>query len=116
VGYKVHLSETCDDQLPRIITDVKTTLAPIADGEMTTPIHSAFQAKDLLPVEHLVDSGYLDAELLVTSQQSSGVNQVGPTRLDTASQARQAEGGFAAENFKVDWERKQATCPAGKTS
>jgi hypothetical protein len=43
VGYKVHLTETCDDQLPRIITEVKTTLAPIADGDMTTPIHTAFQ-------------------------------------------------------------------------
>ena len=95
---------------------MKTTLAPIADGDMTTPIHAALQAKDLLPGDHLVDTGYLDAELLVTSQQSFGVNLVGPTRLDTGWQTRQEEGGFAAENFKVDWERKQATCPAGKTN
>ncbi len=53
VGYKVHFSETCDEHLPRIITDVKTTLAPTADGAMTTPIHQALQAKDLLPKDHL---------------------------------------------------------------
>jgi transposase len=116
VGYKVHLTETCDDQLPRVITEVKTTLAPIADGRMIKPIHEALQSKDLLPVDHLVDTGYLDSELLVTSQQSFGVNLVGPTLLDTGWQARQTEGGFSAENFKVDWEQKQATCPAGKTN
>jgi len=116
IGYKVHLTETCDDQLPRIITEVKTTLAPIADGQMTTPIHEALQAKDLLPVDHLVDTGYLDAELLVASQETYGVSLVGPTRVDTGWQARQTEAGFAAEAFKVDWERQQATCPAGKTN
>src|SRR5512133_167658 len=116
VGYKAHLTETCEEQLPRIITAVQTTLAPIADGEMTTPIHAALQEKDLLPADHLVDTAYLDAELLVNSQETYGVNLVGPTRIDTGWQARQAEGGFAAENFAVDWERKQATCPAGKTS
>ncbi len=116
IGYKVHLTETCDDQLPRIITEVKTTLAPIADGQMTTPIHEALQAKDLLPVNHLVDTGYLDAELLVASQETYGVSLVGPTRVDTGWQARQTEAGFAAEAFKVDWERQQATCPAGKTN
>ena len=115
-GYKVHLTETCDDQLPRMITEVKTTLAPLADGQMITPIHESLQAKDLLPRDHLVDTGYIDAELLVTSQQSFGVNLVGPTRLDTGWQAREAKSGFAAEAFKVDWERQQATCPAGKTN
>ena len=116
VGYKVHLTETCDDHPPRVITEVKTTLAPIADGRMTTPIHEALKAKDLLPGDHLVDTGYVDAELFVISQQSFGVNLVGPTRLATSWQTRQPEGGFTAENFKVDWEQKQATCPAGKTS
>jgi len=116
VGYKVHVSETCDEQPPRIITNVKTTLAPIADGEMTTPIHQALQAKDLLPKYHLVDTAYLDAELLVNSQAEYDVNLVGPTRIDTGWQARQTEGGFSANNFVVDWIQQQATCPGGKTS
>ena len=106
VGYKVHLTETCDEQLPRIITTVKTTLATTDDGDMTTPIHEALQARDLLPADHLVDTAYIDAELLVSSQESYGVNLVGPTRIDTSWQARQVESGFAAENFKVDWEKQ----------
>jgi len=116
VGYKVHLTETCDEQLPRIITTVKTTLATTDDGDMTMPIHEALQTRDLLPADHLVDTAYIDAELLVSSQESYGVNLVGPTRIDTSWQARQVESGFAAENFKVDWEKQQATCPMGKTS
>lgn len=116
VGYKVHLTETCDDQSPRIITSVQTTLATTDDGKMTTPIHETLQARDLLPADHLVDTAYLDAELLVTSQQTYGVNLVGPTRINTSWQARQKESGFAAENFKVDWEKRQGICPAGKTN
>ena len=84
VGYKVHLTETCDEQLPRIITTVKTTLATTDDGDMTTPIHEALQTRDLLPADHLVDTAYIDAELLVSSQESYGVNLVGPTRIDTS--------------------------------
>jgi transposase len=45
-GVRVHLTESCDEALPRIITEVQTTLAPIADRAMTTPIHAALQAKD----------------------------------------------------------------------
>ena len=115
VGYKVHLTETCDDELPRLITHVETTAAPVDDGAMTTPIHAALKAKDLLPTTHSVDTGYIDAELLVTSTQKYGVDLVGPTRDDCHWQARAAEG-FAAADFAIDWERQQAICPAGHTS
>jgi transposase len=33
----------------------------------------------LLPEQHLVDAGYVDAELLVTSQREYQVGLVGPT-------------------------------------
>jgi transposase len=53
---------------------VETTLATTADGQVTTLIHAALQAQDLLPADHIVDTAYLDAELLVTGQQDYGVN------------------------------------------
>ncbi|MBI5034880.1 MAG: IS1182 family transposase [Chloroflexi bacterium] len=116
IGYKIHLTETCDADSPRIITQVETTLATTADGKMTTPIHQALQQKDLLPAAHLVDTGYLDAELLVTSQTEYGVNLVGPTRHDTGWQSHDGGNGFAATDFQIDWEKQQARCPAGKLS
>jgi transposase len=39
IGYKVHLTETCDEQLPLLITEVKTTLAP---SLLNTGTHPAF--------------------------------------------------------------------------
>jgi transposase len=115
VGYKVHLTETCDDNMPRLITHVETTPGPSDDGAVTPRIHEALEDRDLLPETHLVDTGYVDAELLVSSQRNYGIDLFAPTRLDYQWQA-QAQQGFEAANFKIDWERQQATCPSGKTS
>ena len=38
VGYKVHVTETCDDDLPHLITDVGTTIAPASDVDQLVPI------------------------------------------------------------------------------
>src|SRR5204863_6599542 len=67
-GYKVHLTETCDADGPNLITDVQTTPATTADVEVTSSVHTALAARELLPAEHFVDSAYPDAETLVQSQ------------------------------------------------
>ena len=115
VGYKVHLTETCDDDSPHLITHVETTPAPVADDATVPLIHEALQQRDLLPGVHLVDTGYVDAEELVSSQQQYGVDLFGPTREDYHWQAREGTG-FAADQFVVDWQQECATCPAGQTS
>jgi transposase len=112
VGYKVHLSETCEDDSPHLITHVATTSGPVADGDVTPLVHQALQEKDLLPAIHLVDTGYLDAELLATSQQEYGVDLLGPTRRDV----KHKQPGFAAQDFPIDWEQHHAICPEGHTS
>ena len=71
--------------------------------------------RDLLPAEHLVDAGYIDAGILVTSASVHHVEVIGPVRADTNWQARQGRG-FAAECFEIDWEAKCVTCPQGKRS
>jgi transposase len=115
IGYKVHLTESCDEDAPHLITNVETSAAPTADGAMTPEIHEALQNKDLLPEQHIVDTGYLDAHLLVDSREDFGVDLLGPTRPDYKWQARE-ETGFAAEHFVIDWDHEVATCPEGKTS
>jgi len=101
VGYKVHVTETCDDDLPHLITNVATTAGPTADGEVTPAIHAALKERDLLPSTHIVDTGFLDAALLVTSQADYGVALLGPTRGDYRWQARAGEG-FDAQHFRID--------------
>ena len=115
VGYKVHLTETCEDDAPNLITHVETTAAPTADGEVTPRVHRALLEQRLLPQVHIVDTGYLDAELLVTSRSEFGVHLLGPTRHDHRWQAR-AAAGFGLEHFTIDWERHHAICPQGHVS
>ena len=115
VGYKVHLTETCEDDAPHLISHVATTPAPVADGDLMPQIHQALRDRDLLPGKHLVDTGYVDAELLVDSRREFGVDLVGPTRLDYKWQAK-AGAGFASSDFTIDWEGQEATCPEGRTS
>ncbi len=65
-----------------------------------------------MPRTHLVDTGYVDAELLVNSQQEYEVDLYGPTRGDYHPQAQAGEG-FDAQHFTIDWDAQQAICPAG---
>ena len=67
VGYKVHLTETCEPDAPHLITHVETTPAPLPDHIATDTIHQALQENDLLPKTHLVDGGYVQGTLLATT-------------------------------------------------
>jgi transposase len=111
----VHLTETCEDDLSHLITNGETTIGPAADGAATPKIHAALQQRGLLPGTHIVDTGFLDAELLVDSRDDYGVDLLGPTRLDDHWQARERTG-FDAQHFQIDWGQLHATCPAGKPS
>jgi transposase len=115
LGYKVHLTETCDGESPHLIVDVQTTTACVSDVEMTALIQVDLAERGLTPHEQVVDSGYVDAELLVTSQQEQGIRLVGPALTDNSWQAR-ADQGFDASHFQIDWLRQQATCPQGQAS
>ena len=81
-GYKVHLTETCalegveDTQarlLPQLIVQVETTVANVQDVEMTQTIQEDLAQHQLLPDEHIVDTGYVDADLLVSSKENYGI-------------------------------------------
>jgi len=115
VGYKVHITETCDDSDLNLITHVTTTPATTSDNVMVEPIHQALANKDLLPKEHLLDGGYVDADQLVVSAQQHGVDVVGPVRPDQSWQAR-AKQGFDTACFMIDWDAQTVTCPRGQRS
>ena len=48
IGYKIHLTEICDADLPHVITNVETTTATTADDAVTERIHEALKQRDLL--------------------------------------------------------------------
>ncbi|WP_050783589.1 transposase [Methylobacterium nodulans] len=82
---------------------------------MITPAHEALADKDLLPAQHLVDTGYTDAGLLIEARQRFGVDLIGPVRRDVRWRA-QAGGRFAIAAFRIDWTAERVTCPRGVQS
>jgi transposase len=115
VGYKAHLTETCDDDSPHLVVQVTTAPAPAADGDALAGIYEELSRKGSLPGKHVADSGYVDAELLVSSRRDHGVELIGPTRPDYGWQAL-AGDRYTAADFAIDWEARRATCPQGRTS
>jgi transposase len=105
----------CDEAQPHLITDVRTTEAGTPDVALTAPIQAALAERALLPNEQVVDSGYVDAALLVESRSMDGIELIGPVHANTSWQA-QEDGCFEPAHFGLDWEHQQATCPPGKTS
>jgi transposase len=112
-GYKVHVTETCDPDGPHLIINVETTSAPVADNAMTAPIHQALANRELSPATHLLDAGYVDAAIVISSLAEHNIDVVGPVLADTSWQAKAGEG-FDISAFAIDWEAKQATCPRGQ--
>jgi transposase len=123
-GYKVHFTETCDPPRPgpdcgsrtrrgdhpNLITNVLTTTASVTDAEVTTRIHQQLADKDLMPAEHLLDSGYPSAEILVHARQTWGLTLTTPMLLDNSAQAR-AGKGYDSASFTIDFDVRHATCP-----
>jgi len=133
-GYKVHITETCEDpdpvdgssvdgspadvpagERPNIIVGVATTDATVPDARMTDPIHEALAERALLPAEHFVDSGYPSAALLGESLRRWGVTLVTPLLADQSPQAR-AGAGYDRASFSIDFDTQTARCPQGQTS
>ena len=114
-GYKVHVTESGDEDVPHLIMNVLTTLATQQDASTTQAVHQALADKKRLPAVHLVDAGYIDAKLLVKMAEDYDVRLIGPPRSAKGWQSKD-EGAFTAAHFTIDWKHKQAFCPGGKTS
>jgi IS5 family transposase len=89
LGYKVHLTETCDQDpaCPHLITHVETTPATLPDTEVLGPIQEQLRAKELAPAEHYVDQGYPSGPQLVRQAQL-GTQIIGPVGQDPSWQER----------------------------
>jgi len=114
-GFIVHVSETCDDDTANLLTNMFTTDASVHEARCTAQIQQALVDKRLPPGQHLVDSAYVGADLLVSSKQEQDISLVGPGRRDPSWQSK-VEGAYDRYQFDIDWEKKQARCPQGKRS
>jgi len=116
LGYKVHLTETCDQQVdqPHLIVQVETTAATIQDAQMLELIAEQVRAKGLAPDEHFVDQGYTSGKQ-VLHQAELGTQLIGPVPADGSWQSRQ-HSGYAVQDFHLEWPQRTARCPQGVQS
>jgi transposase len=114
-GYRVHLTETCDDDLPRLVTHVSTAVAPEAAIERLAAVHAGPARGALLPAGHLVDAGDVRGRNLVAARVAHHIDLVGSIYDDRQWQAR-AKQGFEVARFRVDREREVVVCPRGRAS
>jgi transposase len=63
----------------------------------------------------MLDSGYVDADLLLTAQTRPQIDVVGPP-FGSYSRQRRAGQVYNLQALVIDWEAQQAHCPQGYTS
>jgi len=112
-GYKVHITELCEENAPKLITNVETTLATQQDVNCVEKIHEKLESKDLLPRHHYVDQGYTSAKNLVESENEYGVDLMGPVPVNQSKQANEKEG-FVLQDFRIDFVTETVVCPEGQ--
>ena len=136
LGYKLHVTETCDDPpacgcppdpaaarpgrcahdvLPQLITHVATTGATVADATMAIPVSEALHRKGLAPARHYLDSGYASAAAVLTAARQLGITLVTPLGANSSRQAREGNG-YDRAAFTIDYDARTVTCPQGSTS
>jgi transposase len=114
VGYKVHLTESCDEGFPHLITEVHTTAATATDVKQLSAIQDGLARSGLLPAEQLADSSYVCGSNFVSSH-ARQIDLIGPPYKDNTWQAK-ADEGFDVANFRIDWEKKTVSCPQKRQS
>jgi transposase len=131
LGYKLHVTETCDDAppcgcgsagcargcqaaaFPNLVTAVATTAATVTDNQVTAVTDDGLAAKNLAPGRHYLDSGYLSAAVVAREYRRHGIVLVGPLLAGAPARARP---GYARADFAVDYGARTVTCPQGRTS
>ena len=131
LGYKLHVTETCDDPppcgcgsggcargcaaaaFPNLVTATATTDAAVTDNQVTAAAGDDLAARGLAPGRHYLDSGYLSAAVIAAGYRRHGTVLVGPLLAGSAVHARP---GYAQADFAVDYDAETVTCPQGRTS
>jgi hypothetical protein len=67
----------------------------------TEAIHQTLAERSLLPQTHLMDAGYVDAGLILASEQQDEVALVGPVSQNNQWQAKAAQG-YDLASFGID--------------
>lgn len=115
IGYKVHYTETCDEDTPHLITHVDTTTANVSDAVRIQSIHEALECRQLLPSQHWMDAGYVSSEALYQAKSRFKLQLIGPPR-GTKTWRKKPEDQFDLRDFTIFWDEQKVICPQGEVS
>ncbi|MBU0494045.1 MAG: IS1182 family transposase [Chloroflexi bacterium] len=114
VGDKVQVTETDDEDLPHLITDIALTSSVESDQAALGAIQERQAARDVAPGVRVADQGYVSGQTLADSAQLGG-DLIGPAPADHSPQSRLPEG-LTQDQFTVDLAPGTVVCPAGQTA
>jgi transposase len=112
VGNKLQVTESDDDDLPHLITDIALTSSVLGDQPALTEIQARQQQREVLPTQRVVDAGYVSGPTLSASA-AVGEELLGPLPAAQSPQARLPEG-LTQSHFQIDLAQRQVQCPAGQ--
>lgn len=115
VGDKLQLSETDDDGMPHLITDIALTSSVEGDTTALGEIAQRQALRDVLPSQRYVDQGYVSGGTLTASARR-GEDLIGPAPTSDPSPQARLVDGLTQEHFQIDLEALLASCPAGATA
>ena len=111
----VHLTETCDEDRPRLVVHADTTAGDVHEAGGPTPSSVPLTSGGSRPPSTWSTrptSAPVSWWRWRTATGSGSSGRLG----GTSSWQVRAEGGYTADRFDLDWHREVATCPEGKES
>lgn len=112
IGDKLQVTETDDEGLPHLITDIDLTPATDADFTALDDIRERQEARGVLPSERYADSGYISGPTIKDGRANYGEDLIGPIRDVTTPQSKRPDGLIQAD-FQIDLLSGQVICPGG---
>ena len=111
VGSKCHVMETAEEGKINFITGMIQQEAQASDQKIHDEVKTTNERHNLQPEEIYADQNYISGES-IKQYRENDQELVGYIQLDTSKRAPE----YKAENFKIDFEKRTATCPEGKES
>jgi len=109
IGDKLQVTETDDEGLPHLITDIALTSSVESDQQALGEIQQRQAECDVAPASRFVDQGYVSGATLAASR-DCGEDLVGPAPAAHSPQSRLVDG-ITLDQFELNLEQGIAQCP-----
>jgi transposase len=113
-GYKFHSTETCVKDSPNFITDARIEPATKNDSLTLPDVVDRLSAKELLPEKLYADGGYVNVPFFTRARLELGLDIV--SRLVNGHSWQSKENGLDQTQFRIDFSKQEAVCPANVSS